>query len=59
MVVVVVVETVFVTIQEQADDIRDGTLEHCETNVGSPVVSICTAVVYVAQKAVTEGDWLN
>jgi hypothetical protein len=28
---VVVVDTVFVTMQEQADDIRDGTLEHCET----------------------------
>lgn len=29
--VVVVVDTMFVTIQEQADDIRDRTLEHCDT----------------------------
>jgi hypothetical protein len=29
--VVGVVDKMFVTIQEQADDIRDGTLEHCET----------------------------
>jgi hypothetical protein len=29
--VVVVVDTMFETIQEQADDIRDGTLEHCDT----------------------------
>jgi len=28
---VVVVDTIFVTMQEQADDIRDGMLEHCET----------------------------
>lgn len=26
-----VVDKIFVTIQEQADDIRDGALEHCET----------------------------
>jgi len=28
---VVVIDTIFVTMQEQADDIRDGSLEHCET----------------------------
>jgi hypothetical protein len=28
---VVVVDILMVTIQEQADDIRDGILEHCET----------------------------
>jgi hypothetical protein len=31
LVVSVVVDTIFVTMQEQADDIRDGTLEHCDT----------------------------
>jgi hypothetical protein len=45
VVVVGVVGTKFVAIQEQADDIRDGILEHCETYEGSPIVLVCTAVV--------------
>lgn len=59
MVDVVVVDTGAVTMQEQADEIRDGILEHCETKVGSPVVPVCIAVVYIAQNGVTDGDWLN
>jgi hypothetical protein len=48
-----------VTMHEQAEDTRDGTPEHCETKVGNPVVAVWRAVVYVAQNAVTDGDWLN
>jgi hypothetical protein len=33
------------TIQEQADDIRDAILWHCETKVGSPVEAVCKAVM--------------
>lgn len=33
------------TIQEQAEDTRDTILEHCDTNGGSPVVSVSIAVV--------------
>ena len=38
-----------VSIQEQADDTLDGSLSHLETNLGSPVVAVFVAVVYVAQ----------
>jgi hypothetical protein len=41
------------TAQEQAEEMRDGDPEHMETKVGSPVVAVFTAVVYVPQKAVT------
>jgi hypothetical protein len=37
-------------IQEQAEDTRDTTLEHCDTKGGNPVVAVSAAVVYVAQK---------
>lgn len=45
-----------VTIHEQADEMRDGIPWHCDTKGCSPVVAVCTAVVYAAQKGVTEGD---
>ena len=31
VIVIIVTDTLFVTMQEQAEDIRDGLLEHCET----------------------------
>ena len=40
------------TKQGHADEIRDVIPEHWETKGGSPVVSVCNAVVYVAQKGV-------
>ena len=44
-----------VTIQEHADETREGIPEHCDTNVGRPVEAVCKAIVYVAQKFVTAG----
>jgi hypothetical protein len=41
------------TIQEQAEDTRDTTLEHCDTKGGNPVAAVSIAVVYVAQKVET------
>lgn len=41
------------TIQEQAEDTRELAPEHCDTNGGNPVVSVCIAVVYVAQNVDT------
>jgi hypothetical protein len=41
------------TMQEQADETRDASLEHCETKGGSPVEAVCNAVVYAAQNGVT------
>jgi hypothetical protein len=49
-----VVNTCPVTAQEQALEILLGTLEHCETKTGSPVVSVLREVVYVAQNGDTK-----
>jgi hypothetical protein len=49
-----------VNAQEQALEILLGTLEHCETKDGRPVVFILRKVVYVAQNGDTKaGDALN
>jgi hypothetical protein len=49
-----VVNTGPVIAQEQALEILLGTLEHCETKDGSPVVSVLRAAVYVAQNGDTK-----
>jgi hypothetical protein len=49
-----VVNTCPVTAQEQALEILVGTLEHCETKDGSPVVSVLREVVYIAQNSDTK-----
>jgi hypothetical protein len=44
-----------VTIEEQADETRNGIPDHCDTNVGRPVEAVWKVMVYVAQKFVTGG----
>ena len=48
-----------VSTHEQAEDTLVGSLPHCDTNVGKPVVALFTVAVYDAQYCAPEEDARN